>query len=113
MFRLAADPIVKVRLDQRDRAAVGFVCLETSLTAQVARDHAVHDLQHGRHQHGLCGQQQAQRDGQRQDPLPNRHMGNDVVQQVRRRLRHAPRAARRAKAAPLATEGDEREDIGE
>ncbi|MBK8763788.1 MAG: hypothetical protein IPM01_03835 [Burkholderiaceae bacterium] len=34
-------------------------------------------------------------------------MGDDVVDQVRRRLCHAPRAARRAKAAPLATEGDE------
>ena len=30
-----------------------------------------------------------------------------MVYQVRRRLRHAPGAARRAKAAPLATEGDE------
>ena len=38
MFKLAADPIVKVRLDQRDRAAVGFVCPETSLPEQVARD---------------------------------------------------------------------------
>jgi hypothetical protein len=34
-------------------------------------------------------------------------MGDDVVDQVRRRLFLAPRAARRAKAAPLATEGDE------
>jgi len=30
-----------------------------------------------------------------------------VVDQVHRSLRHAPRAARRAKAAPLATEGDQ------
>ena len=30
---------------------------------QVAREHAVHHLQHKRHQLGLCGQQQAQRDG--------------------------------------------------
>ena len=30
-----------------------------------------------------------------------------MVHQVRRRLRHAPRAARWAKAAPLAGEGDE------
>ena len=62
MFRLAADPIVKVRLDQRDRAAVGLIALETRLPEQVARDHAVHDLQHGRQQLGLRGQQQAQRD---------------------------------------------------
>ena len=35
-------------LDQRDCAAVGLVCLETSLPEQVARDHAVHALQHGK-----------------------------------------------------------------
>ena len=34
-------------------------------------------------------------------------MGDDVVHQVCRRLRHAPRTARWAKAAPLATEGDQ------
>ena len=110
MFRLAADPIVKVRLDQRDRAAVGLIALETGLPEQVARDHAVHDLQHGRHQLGLRGRQQAQRDRQPHDPnehpLANRHVGDDVVHQVRRRLRHATSAARGAKAAPLAGEGD-------
>ena len=78
MLRFAADPIVKVRLDQRDRAAVGLVGLQTGLPEQVARDHAVHRLQHGRHQLGLCGQQQAQRDGQPHDPnehpLPHRHV---------------------------------------
>ena len=51
-------------LDQRDRAAVGLKGLEAGLIQQVARDHAVHDLQHRRYQHRLCGQQQAQRDGQ-------------------------------------------------
>ena len=94
MFRLAADPIVKVRLDQRDRAAVGLIALETGLPEQVARDHAVHDLQHGRHQLRLSGQQQAQRDGQSHDPnehpLAHRHVRYDVVDQVRRGLRHAP-----------------------
>ena len=109
MFRLAADPIVKVRLDQRDRAAVGLVCPETGLPEQVAREHAVHDLQHGRQQLGLRGQQQAQRDRQPHDPnehpLAHRHMGDDVVHQVRGRLRHAPCAARWAKVSPLAGEG--------
>ena len=37
-------------LDQRDRAAVGFVGLEPSLAEQVPRDHAVHHLQYPRHQ---------------------------------------------------------------
>ena len=31
--------------------------LQTRLPERVAREHAVHDLQHGRHQLGLCGQQ--------------------------------------------------------
>ena len=109
MFRLAADPIVKVRLDQRDRAAVGLIALETGLPEQVARDHTLHDLQHGRHQLRLSGQQQAQRDRQPHDPnehpLAHRHMGDDVVDQVRGSLRHAPCAARWAKASPLAGEG--------
>ena len=43
-------------LDQRDRAAVGLKGLEASLIKQVARDHAVHDLQHRRYQHRLCSQ---------------------------------------------------------
>ena len=41
MLRFAADPIVKVRLDQPDRAAVDLVGLQTDLPEQVARDHAV------------------------------------------------------------------------
>jgi hypothetical protein len=94
-------------LDQRDGAAVGFVGLEPSLAEQMARDHAVHHLQHGRHQLGLCGQQQAQRDRQRQHPLAHRHTGDDVVHQVRRGLRHAPGTARGAKARALAAEGQQ------
>lgn len=53
---------------------------------------------------GLRGQQQTQRDRQRQHPLPYRHMWDDVVHQVRRGLRHAPCAARGAEPAPLAAE---------
>ena len=49
-------------LDQRDRAAVGLLDLESGLIEQEARDGTVHDLQHRRHQLGLCSQQQPQRD---------------------------------------------------
>ncbi len=43
-----------------------------------------------------------------QDPLTYWHVGQDVIDQMRRRpLRHAPAAAARAKAAPLARERDE------
>jgi hypothetical protein len=92
-------------LSQSDRTAVSLVGLQTSLTEQVPRDDAVNHLQHKRHQLGLCCQQQAQRDGQRQHPLAHRHMGDDVVDQEGRRLCHAPRAARRARPAPFPAEG--------
>ena len=94
-------------LEERDSAAVGFVCLQPGLPEQLARDHAVHDLQHRRHQLGLCGQQQAPRDRQRQHPLAHRHMGDDVVHQVSGGLCHASGTARGAKAAPIAVEGDQ------
>ena len=95
-------------LDQRPRRC-RFICLETSLPEQVARDDAVHHLQHGRHQLGLCGQQQAQHDRQRQHPLAHRHVGDDMVHQVRRCLHYSPGNARRTRAAPLAVEADELE----
>ena len=60
---------------------------------QLLRDHALHHLQHRRDQLGLRGQQQPQRDRQREHPLAHRHLRDDVIQQVGGRLRHAPRAA--------------------
>ena len=73
-------------LDQRDGAAVALVGLELGSVQQMARDHALHHLQRRRDQLGLRGQQHAQRDRQRQHPLPHRHMRDDVVDQVRRGL---------------------------
>ncbi len=104
MFRLAARAEA---LDQRDRAAVGLLGLQPGLLEQEASDCSVHDLQHRRHQQRLRGQQQAQRDRQRQHPLAHRHMRDDVFDQVRGGLRHAPRAARGAEPPALAAEGDE------
>jgi len=43
-------------LDQRDRAAVSVLGLQPRLIEQEARDGAVYDLQHRRHQLGLHGQ---------------------------------------------------------
>nr|WP_234413820.1 hypothetical protein [Ideonella sp. A 288] len=94
-------------LDQRDGAAVAFVGLEPGLPHQMARDHALYHLQHRRDQFRLRGQQQAQRDRQGQHPLPHWDMRDDVVHQVRRGLRHTPRAARRAEPATLAAEGQQ------
>jgi hypothetical protein len=72
---------------------VALVALEPTAIQQMARDHALHHLQHRRDQLGLHGQQQAQRDRQRQHPPPHRHMRDDVIHQVGGGLRHAPRAA--------------------
>ena len=44
-------------LDQRDRAAVGLLGLESGLIEQETRDGPVHGLQHRRHPLGLRGQQ--------------------------------------------------------
>ena len=77
-------------LDQRDGAAMAFVGLELGTGQQMAREHALHHMQHRLDQLGLCGQQHAKRDGQGQDPLPHRHVGNDVIHEVRRGLRRAP-----------------------
>ena len=60
-------------------AEQAFLGLETDLPEQVALDHGVHHLQHGRHQLGLRGRQQAQRDGKRQYPLTHRNVRQDVV----------------------------------
>jgi hypothetical protein len=39
--------------------------------------------------------------------LADGHFGQDAIHQMRRCIRHAPTAARGAKAAPLAREGNE------
>jgi hypothetical protein len=94
-------------LDQRDGTALAFVTLQRRVVQQMPLDHALHHLQHRRDQLGLCGQQHAQLNGQRQHPLPHRRVRDDGGHQVRRRLRHPACSARRAEAAPLATEGQQ------
>jgi dTDP-4-dehydrorhamnose reductase len=63
------------------------------LLLDIAGDAREHHLQYRRDQFGLRSQQHAQRDRQRQHPLPNRHVGDDVIHQVRRGLRHPARTA--------------------
>jgi len=95
-------------LDQRERAAVSLLGLQPGLIEQEACDGAVYDLQHGPHQLGLRGQQQAQRNRQpnlaNPFPLAHRHTRGDVVRQVGSRLGHAQSPARQAKASALAAE---------
>jgi hypothetical protein len=80
-------------LDQRDCAAMALRGLEPDVVQQMARDHALHHLQHRRDQLGLCGRQQTQRDGQREHPLAHRHLWDDVLDQMGGGLRHPARAA--------------------
>ncbi|MFN7433221.1 MAG: LytR/AlgR family response regulator transcription factor [Betaproteobacteria bacterium] len=109
MLRLAAVP---KRGNQRDGAAVACVGLEPAgppqgriperaargqsseagSGSQMACERALHHLQHQRDPLGLRGQQHAQRDRQGQHPLPHGYVRDDVVHQVRRGLRHAPRS---------------------
>ena len=80
-------------LDQRDGAAVAIVGPEPGIVQQRPRNHVLHHLQHRRDQLGMRAQQHAQRDGQRQHPLPYWHMGDDMVHPVRCSLRHPARTA--------------------
>jgi hypothetical protein len=58
-------------------------------------------------QRGIEAEPSAQLEGASQDPLSQRDaLGRDVVDDVRRSLGHAPAQARRAEAAPLATQSD-------
>ena len=82
------------KLDERDGAGVGFGALESGLLDQKCRYDAVDDLQDGREQLGMRSEQQAKGDRKREHPLPHRHPGNDVIEQVGGGLRHAPGAAR-------------------
>jgi hypothetical protein len=95
-------------LVQHDRAALTFVALEPRVVQQMPFDHPLHHLLHRRDQLGLRGQQHAQRNRQpkltNSHPLAHRHVRDDTGHQVRCRLRHPPRAARGAQAAPLAAE---------
>ena len=90
-------------LDQRAGSAGGLVGFDLGLIEQEARDGPACDLQHRRHQLGLRGRQQTQRDRQpnlaNPYPLAQRHVRDDVVEQMGRRLGHAPGPARLAEAA--------------
>ena len=55
----------------------------------------------------LGGEEGTQRNRERQHPLTHRHARDDVIDRVRSGLCHAPGAARRAKPASLAGEGDQ------
>jgi hypothetical protein len=77
---------------------------ETSLADEVARDRPIHDAEHERQRVRISRQQEPQRMGQREHPLPQRAFGQYLISQQRRGLGHSPPAAGRAEPALLAAE---------
>ena len=110
LFKIAPGDFVSGRaetLDQRDGAGVGFGAFGSGLFDQKCGNDPVDDLQDGREQLRMCSEQQAKRDRKREHPLPHRHPGDDVIDQVGGGLRHAPGAAGGTKSTPLAGKGNE------
>ena len=94
-------------LDQSERPGVGCATFEPRLPDHKARDDPVDDAQHRREQLGVHGEEDAKPDRKRQHPLPDRHVRDDLIDQVRGALNHAPGAARGAKSATLAGKRDQ------
>lgn len=103
MFRLRLDP---KRWQKETAAGFGPLVAERSgLLALPALDRLDEDAADGRQRLGLCGEQQAEFERDGQDPLSQGEVGSDdMVDQVRGRVRHAAGVARGADAAELARE---------
>jgi len=72
------------------------------------REDAAHeDVEHVAHERRVVGKPVAERKGQREHPLPHRHLGQHAIDEMRSGVGHAAPAARRAEAAALAREGDD------
>ncbi len=92
---------------QRDRPETRPVGGIGTTGAQRRFDLGEEDPQHRIHQTRVALEEVAQPLRQRQDPLPHRHLGKDVIHQVSGGLGHPPGGARRADAPPLAGESDQ------
>ena len=76
-------------------------------TAPLVAEHAAQEhTQHGARQFRVPGARQPERVRHREHPLADGHLGQNPLDQVSRRVGHAPPAARRAEASPLARESD-------
>ena len=94
-------------LDERHRAGVGGPSLAPCLLEQEPCNDPVHDTQHRGEQLRVGGEQNPQRDRKRQDPLPDRHARDHVIDQIRGCLGHAPRPAGWAETPSLARKRDQ------
>jgi hypothetical protein len=96
-------------LDEGDRAALAVddAPLLARTPLERREDRAHEDSQHGARERRVVGEAVAEREGQREHPLPHGNLGQHPLDQVRCRVRHAPGAARRAEASAFAGEGDD------
>ena len=69
-------------LDQGDGARVSSAVFQPRLLDQKAGDNAVDDVRHGREPFGMGGEQDAQRDREREHPLAHRLARDDVIDQM-------------------------------
>jgi hypothetical protein len=97
-------------VDEAHRPEAGLRAGAAAL-AQMGLDDVQQDMQYGadrlRLALHLISIWPAQPFGHREDPLAHRQRRDDVIDQVRRGLCHAPGVARRTQAAPFAREGDQ------
>ena len=95
-------------LDEGDdagaRAAAGR---EPRAAGEIGLDGVDDDRKTAAERVGPAGEEQAQWPGEAENPLTDGHFRNDVVDQVRRRLDHPPRAAGGAEPATFTGKGNE------
>jgi len=94
-------------LDQRHGTRLRALARETGLVDQMHGETPMDDAEHLAHDRRLVGEEEPKRPWHAQHPLAHRLLGEDLVDEERGALGHAPRAAARAEAAALAAEGDE------
>jgi hypothetical protein len=96
-------------LDKGDRTALAasHLPLISRAPAELGEQGAKEGAQHLARESRVVRTAVAERIGQCQNPLADGHFGQDAIHQMRRCIRHAPTAARGAKAAALAREGNQ------
>src|SRR5262245_47318534 len=95
-------------LEDGDAAALG--CGHPAVSgpaAQVSLDCSMEDSRHGATQIVAPCEEIANPVRQRQDPLPDRHVGEHLVDEVRGTLCHPSTVTARTESAPFAGEGDQ------
>ena len=88
-------------LDEGDGAGLGLIPCQAGLVDHKGGEGAVDDLQHGREQLRLSGEQMPQRDGKGDHPLAYRHVRDHLFNQMGRGLRHASGATAGAKPSAV------------